>query len=189
MIAFSSKDRRADAGETSPTLRAMGHADSHPNAGGQVAIAFNHQENRSFVASSSSTNPLRANQTEAIFIQDDTTPKVGVAGALRRDAGGKGACVACEDVAQPVRSNRYNNSAPGMEARMHVQQGMAVRRLSVVECSRLQGFSDSYLTQVTWRGKSPPSDGPMYKALGNSFAVPVVRWIGERIQLVDRLYS
>lgn len=61
------------------------------------------------------------------------------------------------------------------------QAGVAVRRLTVVECSRLQGFPDDYLSQVTWRGKSPPPDGPMYKALGNSFAVPVVRWIGKRI--------
>jgi DNA (cytosine-5)-methyltransferase 1 len=40
IIAFSSKDHGADAGEISPTLRSMGHADSHPNGGGQVAIAF-----------------------------------------------------------------------------------------------------------------------------------------------------
>jgi len=46
------------------------------------------------------------------------------------------------------------------------------------------GFSDNYLTQVTYRGKCPPADGLMYRALGNSFAVPVVRWIGERILAV-----
>jgi DNA (cytosine-5)-methyltransferase 1 len=58
---------------------------------------------------------------------------------------------------------------------------MAVRRLTVVECSRLQGFPDEYLLSVTWRGKCPPPDGPMYKALGNSMAVPCMRWIGRRI--------
>ena len=62
------------------------------------------------------------------------------------------------------------------------QASMQVRRLTPVECSRLQGFPDDYLSQVTWRGKSPPPDGPMYKALGNSMAVPVMRWIGEKIQ-------
>lgn len=57
-----------------------------------------------------------------------------------------------------------------------VMQAMAVRRLTPVECERLQGFPDNY-TNI--KDKCP--DGPRYKALGNSWAVPVVRWIGERI--------
>jgi DNA (cytosine-5)-methyltransferase 1 len=60
---------------------------------------------------------------------------------------------------------------------------MAVRRLTPVECERLQGFPDGY-TAIPWR-KKPASecpDGPRYNALGNSWAVPVVAWIGERIQ-------
>lgn len=61
--------------------------------------------------------------------------------------------------------------------------GSAVRRLTPHECERLQGFSDDY-TLIPYRGK-PAADGPRYKALGNSFAVPVVRWIGERIAAVD----
>jgi DNA (cytosine-5)-methyltransferase 1 len=59
---------------------------------------------------------------------------------------------------------------------------MAVRRLTPTECERLQGFPDSW-TNVPYRGK-PAADGPRYKALGNSMAVPVMRWIGERIQMV-----
>ena len=55
----------------------------------------------------------------------------------------------------------------------------AVRRLTPVECARLQGFPDDYL-DIQWRNK-PAGDGVKYKALGNSWAVPVVRWIGERI--------
>lgn len=58
--------------------------------------------------------------------------------------------------------------------------GMAVRRLTPTECARLQGFEDNYLSQVMVRGK-PMADGPMYKALGNSWAVPNVSWIGRRI--------
>jgi DNA (cytosine-5)-methyltransferase 1 len=58
---------------------------------------------------------------------------------------------------------------------------MAVRRLTPVECERLQGFPDNY-TEIPWRGKAETPDGPRYKALGNSMAVPVMRWIGERIQ-------
>ena len=58
----------------------------------------------------------------------------------------------------------------------------AVRRLTPKECERLQGFPDDY-TAIPWRGKDTPQcpDGPRYKAIGNSMAVPVMRWIGERI--------
>jgi len=61
---------------------------------------------------------------------------------------------------------------------------LAVRRLTPVECERLQGFPDDW-TNITYRGK-PAADGPRYKAIGNSMAVPVMRWIGERIDAVDR---
>ena len=57
---------------------------------------------------------------------------------------------------------------------------MAVRRLTPTEAERLQGFPDGY-TNIPWRGKPEASDGPRYKALGNSMAVPVMRWIGRRI--------
>ncbi len=65
--------------------------------------------------------------------------------------------------------------------------GMAVRRLVPKECERLQGFADDY-TLVMYRGK-PAADGPRYRVLGNSMAVPVMRWIGERIGRVERLLS
>jgi len=60
--------------------------------------------------------------------------------------------------------------------------GMAVRRLTPRECERLQGFKDDH-TLIPWRGKSPQDcpDGPRYKALGNSMAVPCMAWIGKRI--------
>jgi len=62
----------------------------------------------------------------------------------------------------------------------------AVRRLTPRECERLQGFPDDY-TAIPWRGKPADQcpDGPRYKALGNSMAVPVMAWIGERIQMVE----
>ena len=62
-------------------------------------------------------------------------------------------------------------------------QGMAVRRLTPRECERLQGFPDDY-TAVTYR-KKPAADGPRYKALGNSMAVSVMAWIGQRIAEVE----
>lgn len=81
-----------------------------------------------------------------------------------------------------IRSNTRNNSDPVTEAAMHVMHGMAVRRLTPKECERLQGFPDGY-TDVTYRNK-PAADGPRYRALGNSMAVPVMAWIGERIRMV-----
>ncbi|MBN3757200.1 DNA cytosine methyltransferase [Paraburkholderia sp. Tr-20389] len=73
---------------------------------------------------------------------------------------------------------------PGAKQQTYAMQGAAVRRLTPRECERLQGFEDDY-TRIMVRGK-PAADGPRYKALGNSMAVPVMRWIGERIQMVEQ---
>ena len=62
---------------------------------------------------------------------------------------------------------------------------LGVRRLTPTECERLQGFPDGH-TLISHRGK-PAADGPRYKAIGNSMAVPVVRWIGERINYLTQL--
>jgi len=74
---------------------------------------------------------------------------------------------------------------PGMKQTSYVRNAMQVRRLTPRECERLQGFPDDY-TLIPHRNK-PAADGPRYKALGNSMAVPVMRWIGERIQMVEKL--
>jgi len=63
--------------------------------------------------------------------------------------------------------------------------GMSVRRLTPRECERLQGFPDDY-TLIDYRGK-PAADGPRYRVLGNSMAVPVMRWIGARIALFESI--
>ena len=65
-------------------------------------------------------------------------------------------------------------------SRMGCATDMQVRRLTPRECERLQGFPDDY-TLIPYRGK-PAAGGPRYKALGNSMAVPVMRWIGRQIQ-------
>lgn len=64
---------------------------------------------------------------------------------------------------------------------------MLVRRLTPLECERLQGFPDGH-TLIAWKGKPAEEcpDGPRYKAIGNSMAVPVMRWIGKRIAAVDK---
>jgi DNA (cytosine-5)-methyltransferase 1 len=64
-----------------------------------------------------------------------------------------------------------------------VMQSMAIRRLTPVECERLQGFPDNYTNIPN------AADGPRYKALGNSMAVPVMSWIGKRIQQVEDIVN
>ena len=66
------------------------------------------------------------------------------------------------------------------------QRDMKVRRLTPRECERLQGFPDDW-TRIQWKGKKPQEcpDGHRYKAIGNSMAVPVMRWIGQQIKQVN----
>ena len=99
-------------------------------------------------------------------------------------------------VAQPIAFSRNDdgrdatyNLAPTMRVAgnaggmLGIATSMAVRRLTCMECERLQGFPDGY-TDIQPKGKATP-DGPRYKALGNSMAVPVMAWIGKRIQEVE----
>lgn len=74
----------------------------------------------------------------------------------------------------------YTLNATGVHG---VAKGQTVRRLTPVECERLQGFPDNW-TRIPWRGKAEENcpDAPRYKAIGNSWAVPCVQWIGERIK-------
>jgi DNA (cytosine-5)-methyltransferase 1 len=75
-------------------------------------------------------------------------------------------------------------SVQSHHAQTFVSQSTAVRRLTPIECERLQGFPDGY-TNIPWRGKEESPDGPRYKAMGNSMAVPVMRWIGKRIKEIE----
>ena len=82
-----------------------------------------------------------------------------------------------------LREQSYCLMNPGNGGRTHERQiltpQLQVRRLTPRECERLQGFPDDY-TAIEYRGK-PAADGLRYRALGNSMAVPVMRWVGERI--------
>jgi DNA (cytosine-5)-methyltransferase 1 len=88
------------------------------------------------------------------------------------------------EVARCIDSNGSFATAQGGTV---VAQRSAVRRLTPREAERLQGFPDDF-TLVPYRGK-PASDGPRYRAVGNSMAVPVMRWIGQRIQMANDLVS
>ena len=83
---------------------------------------------------------------------------------------------ASNDPSRSPQSSEVTNQVAAVHA-----VSMVVRRLTPVECERLQGFPDGY-TNIPWRKKPESPDGPRYKALGNSWAVPVVAWIGRRIE-------
>jgi DNA (cytosine-5)-methyltransferase 1 len=84
---------------------------------------------------------------------------------------------AANDPSRSPQSTEVTNQVAAVHA-----VSMAVRRLTPVECERLQGFPDNY-TNIPWRKQPESPDGPRYKALGNSMAVPVMGWIGKRIQM------
>jgi DNA (cytosine-5)-methyltransferase 1 len=91
-------------------------------------------------------------------------------------------CDDCLDgVAQTITADMYRSGGATAGNNPGVRNVLlpSVRRLTPRECCRLQGFPDDY-TLITHRGK-PAADGPRYRALGNSMAVPVMRWIGRRI--------
>jgi DNA (cytosine-5)-methyltransferase 1 len=87
----------------------------------------------------------------------------------------------------PVTHALRNPNGTYGDALPAIHSGMAVRRLTPRECERLQGFPNDYtLIPVGKRGKFA-ADGPRYKAIGNSMAVPCMSWLGGRIQTVDNL--
>jgi DNA (cytosine-5)-methyltransferase 1 len=108
--------------------------------------------------------------------------------------------VIIDRVAQPIAVDTFNqtinertsqtigSSASDVNHYGAVLHSMAIRRLTPKECERLQGFPDDW-TKVPYRNKPADQcpDGPRYKACGNSMAVPVMRWIGERINLIESM--
>ncbi|MGA0872909.1 MAG: DNA cytosine methyltransferase, partial [Phycisphaerales bacterium] len=113
---------------------------------------------------------------------------VAEAFSVREDAKAGNFSATPTDVGLAVQA--HQPSVQSHHAQIFVAQPMAVRRLTPRECERLQGFPDHY-TLIPWRKKPAEDcpDGPRYRALGNSMAVPVMRWIGERIEAVDRIPS
>ena len=89
---------------------------------------------------------------------------------------------ATQELSPTLRAGGHQNSHANSGNWMAVQQGMQVRRLTPTECERLQGFPDGYTASYK------AADGPRYKALGNSMAVPVIRWIGEKMEIA-RMFS
>lgn len=232
VLAFSCKDHGADATiELAPTMRAMGHAASHANAGGQLAVAF-----------------VQNTRDEVRLMNGDGQ----IVGALSAQPGMKQTCYVATcvtgDVAHCLKAEGFDASedgtgrgqpivtafksgqseaaggifttvefAPTLQAQNNgstavpaIQYGMAVRRLTPTETERLQGFPDGYTAipikkyarkrvtklrpesmwaQIDGNWWLLAADGPRYKSHGNSFAVPVVAWIGGRIDAAMRAGS
>jgi DNA (cytosine-5)-methyltransferase 1 len=143
-----------DASGSNPSMHQGGTAVMQPIAFQQTADCLTAAYGTKWNGNASATNgSLFAAQP--IGWSEELTASIDLAGTLQR--GGAG--------------GRHDGV---------MQPNMAVRRLTPVECERLQGFPDGY-TDIKLKGKATP-DGPRYKALGNSWAVPVVAWIGRRIQ-------
>ena len=120
---------------------------------------------------------------------DGTTPTLKLGG----HGGGNPPAVAFQPTADCLTAaygTKWNGNASATNGSLFAQQQSTVRRLTPTECERLQGFPDNF-TAIPWRKKGAEDcpDGPRYKALGNSMAVPVMRWIGERINLIDDYLS
>lgn len=178
-VAFSSKDYGGDATENmSPTLRACGHTNSHANAGAPPAVAY------PIIEVGKRTGTSTTDPRAGLGIGSDGDPMFTLQAGAQH-----GVAAFAENSRQEVRfeggdgqitgaiSSGGGKAGRGYPAAM---VGMAVRRLTPVECERLQGFPDGY-TDIPYRGK-PAADGHRYKALGNSKAIPVVAWLGKRIK-------
>lgn len=162
-----------------------------------VVMTLGHTESNGLgIVESETANTLEAmssaNQAIGFHARQDPCPAEELLGAIDTDGTSRavafsagqsskaGSIAAREEQAPTLRGGASGtNQVPSMA------NGMALRRLTPRECERLQGFPDDY-TLIRYRGKLA-ADGPRYKALGNSWAVPIVRWIGERIQKVEAL--
>lgn len=117
----------------------------------------------------------------------DTSQTPTVAWSIMPQNSGKDYKARSVEVAQPVMAG---GPVGGNQGGDFIQQAWAVRRLTPTECARLQGFPDNHC-RIPWRGKPAEQcpDGPQYNGYGNSMAVNVMRWIGQRIDQVEKLFS
>tara|TARA_R110002126_G_scaffold158410_1_gene305800 strand:+ start:61 stop:1329 length:1269 start_codon:yes stop_codon:yes gene_type:complete len=150
-----------------PTLNAMGGGQREPC----VVMAFPWQ---------SGLDPIGDPKDQSLTLVKSQTPAVamGIPGNwIGRKPENGGNAVEPMDEYSPCLTTADRHG---------VAANMQVRRLTPVECERLQGFPDDF-TKIPYRGKPVEScpDGPRYKAMGNSMAVPVMRWLGERIEMIN----
>lgn len=180
-IAFSSKDAAADTSENvSPTLRASSHKHGRANAGAPPAIAFA-QNQRGEIRTSDAAFSLSGQGGKP----GQGYPAVAHPEAISFQERGRPDGRTIEHLDEVA----YALTAPdggGRAQERNIATKWAVRRLTPRECERLQGFPDDF-TMIPWKGKDAEDcpAGVRYRALGNSMAVNVMAFIGERIAQVE----
>lgn len=209
-IAFSGKGHGGDAMmECAPTLRASGHMDSHANAGAPPAVIYAIQERA--VCENPAAGPdgvgVRADNCAYTLEARSTPQAVCVTGSVTHalkadgfdgseDGTGRGQPITVYGFQPHIARNGRGDAGEIINALTSqagqtgkgdaapcVATGMRVRRLMPIECERLQGFPDHWTLAKAHNGRPViQADGPRYKQLGNSMAVPIIRWLGERIQ-------
>lgn len=136
---------------------------------------------------------IQAQEPSVVSWNGDTTPKASedVSVTLRSQQGGEGVGVAFHASQDPIHSEEHS-PALGSNATIGYQQNLTVRRLTPIECERLQGFPDNWtsvkmeltLEENEWKATGKvvkQADGPRYKAMGNAVTVNVAEWIGKQI--------
>jgi site-specific DNA-cytosine methylase len=161
IISFQTRGSNIDTGDVPGTIG----SNADRASGSAPMIAFQSKQ------SASAQSPSFDDVSPTLDVAKSGGMAVAV--ALRGREGG--ATAELSEIPSALRASQGGGDKP-------YALTSAVRRLTPRECERLQGFPDDY-TLVPYRGKSA-ADGPRYKALGNSMAVPVMRWLGERIKLV-----
>nr|WP_155033394.1 phage N-6-adenine-methyltransferase [Enterobacter hormaechei] len=153
--------------------REHAHTLGRNNGQENACIAFSYKDNGADATSDLSPT-IRAGNHDKSHANSGQPPAIAIAGntiGRAPENGGNGTGY-CKEVGYTLTKSDQHGVAYGVQ----------VRRLTPIECERLQGFPDNH-TLIGWRGKDAAEcpDGPRYKAIGNSMAVPVMRWIGERI--------
>ncbi|HDP0199345.1 TPA: Dam family site-specific DNA-(adenine-N6)-methyltransferase [Salmonella enterica subsp. enterica serovar Concord] len=140
-----------------------------------ACIAFSYKDNGADATADLSPT-IRAGNQDTSHANSGQPP--AIAYAFKAGQGSKAGGIGYAKEQSPT----LTSASSGTNLTPAVIHGVAVRRLTPVECERLQGFPDNH-TLISWRGKDAADcpDGQRYKAIGNSMAVPVMRWIGERI--------
>ena len=157
------------------TNRELAHTLGRNNGQENACIAFSYKDNGADATSDLSPT-IRAGNHDKSHANSGQPPAIAYAFKAGQGAKTGGIGYAEEQSPTLTSASSGTNLAPA------VMHGIAVRRLTPIECERLQGFPDNH-TLIGWRGKDATEcpDGPRYKAIGNSMAVPVMRWIGERV--------
>ncbi len=153
----------------------LAHTLGRNNGQENACIAFSYKDNGADATSDLSPT-IRAGNHDKSHANSGQPP--AIAYAFKAGQGAKAGGIGYAEEQSPT----LTSASSGTNLAPSVMHGVAVRRLTPIECERLQGFPDNH-TLIGWRGKDAAEcpDGPRYKAIGNSMAVPVMRWIGERI--------